>query len=149
MHIPLPAPIGAAYREGVRALTLQIDAFEPAGLGRFWADLLGLPLESDPRGPLIAGDDRRPGLRFTLTRTEPTVPNPIHLPLTNAVLTDQDRTVERAVALGGRPGRSPRARRSVAGGPPRAGRHGGQRVLRHRGGERLPGGLRLPRRVRL
>lgn len=85
------------------ALTLQIDALDPGRLGRYWSELLGLPLEPDPRGPLIVGDDRRPGLRFTATITEPTVPNPIHLHLTSAEPADQDKTVERAVVLGGRP----------------------------------------------
>jgi predicted enzyme related to lactoylglutathione lyase len=83
-----------------RLSELCIDAADPAGLARFWADLLGRPTSVDG---LTVLPDADPGiaLRF-LHRQEPrSGPGQVHLHLTSATDDAQRATVDRVVELGG------------------------------------------------
>ncbi|MDG4824613.1 VOC family protein [Asanoa sp. WMMD1127] len=78
-------------------LTIVLDAHDPARLARFWADLLGREVVDDA---LVPGDETQIGLRFVASESEREGLDRLHLHLTSAVEADQQRTVERALALG-------------------------------------------------
>jgi hypothetical protein len=83
----------------VRFLGLSVDALDPAAQAAFWGALLERPVD----GPVVLpGSDAEPGfeLRFAPSATEKTQPNWIHFHLTSDRAGDQERTVERALALG-------------------------------------------------
>jgi hypothetical protein len=75
---------------------------DAAGLAGFWAELLGREVVPEERGALLPGDDRQVGLRFVATTAEASGPHRLHLHLTSAEPEDQQRTVDRALGLGGR-----------------------------------------------
>jgi hypothetical protein len=69
------------------------DAARPADLAQFWADLLG----RDNGDGLLPGDRNQIGLRFVAS---PAPVNQMHLHVTSTDLADQQRQVDRAIALG-------------------------------------------------
>lgn len=80
-----------------RLLALSVDALDPYAQAAFWGGLLGRPVD----GPVVrAGDEPEVELRFASGATQKTRPNWIHFHLTSARPGDQERTVERALALG-------------------------------------------------
>ena len=85
-------------------VALTIDAGDPARLARFWGGLLGWDVTDDPRGgvALLPADDTGFQLRFVPTTEQKSVPNQMHFDLTSASLEQQERTVARALELGGR-----------------------------------------------
>ena len=84
----------------VRLRAVTFDAHDPARPARFWAGLLGRDVVDDAGGLLLPGDDTQVGLRFVASDSAKTLPNRIHLHLTSAEPADQQRTVDRALALG-------------------------------------------------
>ena len=87
---------------GSRLLAVTFEAGNPAGAARFWAGLLGREVVEDAGGLLLPGADGQLGLRFAPGRDGQPAGNRMHLHLTSADLEDQQRTVARAVGLGGR-----------------------------------------------
>jgi len=86
-----------------RLHALCVDARDPASLARFWAGVLGRERYDDPGGPaLLPGDDTGFRIRFLPTTEEKDGPNQVHLHLTSTSLEDQQETVAKALALGGR-----------------------------------------------
>ncbi|PWW24872.1 hypothetical protein JD79_04063 [Geodermatophilus normandii] len=80
-------------------VALDVDALDPLRLARFWAGVLGW----EPDGAaLVPTDDTGFRLRFVPTREPKATQNRRHLDLTSTSLEDQRRTVQRALALGGR-----------------------------------------------
>jgi predicted enzyme related to lactoylglutathione lyase len=88
-----------------RLVALVFDANDPLALARFWAAALrwDMDIDDDHEVALVPTD----GTRFELTFVrvpEPKVgKNRIHLDLTTSSMEDQDETVARLTALGGRP----------------------------------------------
>lgn len=81
----------------VRLLALSVDAHDPEAQAAFWGGLLGRPVH----GPVVRGGDEPAfELRFVPGATDKSRPNWIHFHLTSARDEDQERTVERALALG-------------------------------------------------
>jgi predicted enzyme related to lactoylglutathione lyase len=87
---------------GIHALCF--DALDPAGLAQFWSGVLGWELVDDPRDGVVVLPDDDTGfrLRFVPTQVPKSSPNQMHFDLTSASLADQQHTVARALALGGR-----------------------------------------------
>ena len=85
-------------------VALTVAAHDPSALARFWAGLLGWPVADDPRGgvSLLPADDTGFRIRFTPTAEPKLVPNQMHLDLTSSSPEEQQRTVARALGLGGR-----------------------------------------------
>ncbi|MGC5561577.1 VOC family protein [Streptomyces sp. FR-108] len=83
---------------------LTFDASRPANLARFWSGLLGWETVDDPQDGilLLPSDDTGFRLRFLPSQEPKTVQNRMHFDLTSTSLEDQQRTVDRALALGGR-----------------------------------------------
>jgi predicted enzyme related to lactoylglutathione lyase len=81
-----------------------VGASDPAALARFWGGLLGWGPTDDPRGgvALEPSDDTGFLLRFVPTDAPKVAPNQMHVDLTSASPEDQQRTVARALELGGR-----------------------------------------------
>ncbi|WP_305788970.1 VOC family protein [Symbioplanes lichenis] len=90
-------------------MTAHLDAIcfaalHPAGLARFWSDVLGRPLVDDPHAdaalaPVVEGGYR---IRFRHTTTPKTVQNLAHFDLTSTSLEDQQEKVARILELGGK-----------------------------------------------
>ena len=85
-------------------LALSVDAHYPLRLARFWAGLLGWEMAVDAQGgiALLPDDDTEFQFRFRPTQEQKTGPNQMHFDLTSTSLEDQQRTVARALELGGR-----------------------------------------------
>jgi hypothetical protein len=83
-------------------VAVTYDVLDPAGPAAFWGGLLGRTVVEEPAGALVPGDDTQVGLRFVAASTERSGPDRLHLHLTSSSLEDQQRTVETALALGGR-----------------------------------------------
>ncbi len=85
---------------------LTIDANGPVLLARFWAGVLGRQLVDDPDDPevfaVLPNDDTEFRIEFAATQHPKSGPNQMHLHLTSTSLDDQQSTVDRALALGGR-----------------------------------------------
>jgi predicted enzyme related to lactoylglutathione lyase len=83
---------------------LCFDAQDPARLARFWAGVLGWEAADEPLGgvALLPADDTGFGLRFQPGQHPKTGLNPMHFDLTSTSRADQQRTVTRALELGGR-----------------------------------------------
>jgi hypothetical protein len=82
-----------------RLLALSVDAHDPVAQAAFWGALLGRPVD----GPVVrGGDEPEFDLRFVPGPTDKQPPGWIHFHLTSARAEDQERTVERALALGAR-----------------------------------------------
>jgi predicted enzyme related to lactoylglutathione lyase len=86
-------------------LAVCFDANDPLRLARFWAGLLGWPMAGGPRDDvaLLPGDDTGFGIRFVPTQQPKAGQNQMHFDLTSTSLEDQQQTVARSLALGGRP----------------------------------------------
>lgn len=87
------------------ALWLQAVSFDVAdarAVATFWAELLGRDVLTEPDGVLVPGDDTQVGLRFVASAAEPVGRPRLHLHLTSSSPADQQRTVEKALQLGGR-----------------------------------------------
>jgi catechol 2,3-dioxygenase-like lactoylglutathione lyase family enzyme len=82
---------------------LCFDANDPPRLARFWAGVLGWEPVDEPQGVvvLVPGDDTGFRIEFRPSQEEKRGPNQVHFDLTSTSLDDQQRTVERALALGG------------------------------------------------
>lgn len=88
----------------LRLVALCFDANDPVGLARFWAAALHWDV-SDRAGDevgLVPTDGTRFGVRFRHVADPKVGKNRIHLDLTSTSLDDQQETVERLLALGGR-----------------------------------------------
>jgi hypothetical protein len=87
----------------LRLTNVCIDAHDPVALGRFWSDVLGRQLVSDPPGVSLLSDDD-PGFDIDIWPTDEPKrgPNQMHFDLTSSSLEDQQETVRRALALGAR-----------------------------------------------
>src|SRR5215218_3566072 len=84
-------------------VALGIAAGDPRELARFWSSLLGWTLDgSSSVVGLLPTDDTGFTLRFLPSDEPKVVQNRMHLDLTSASPEDQQRTVARALALGGR-----------------------------------------------
>ena len=79
---------------------LCIAAQDPARLARFWSGVLGWA--SDDDHTLVPSDDAGFRIRFRATAQPKVGPNQAHLDLTSTSLADQQATVARGLALGGR-----------------------------------------------
>ncbi|HYN75177.1 MAG TPA: VOC family protein [Candidatus Limnocylindria bacterium] len=82
-------------------VALCIDANDPAALATFWAGVLGWEV-ADDGASLLPDDDTGFRIRFLPTEEPKTEPNQIHFDLTSRSLEEQQATVDRALALGGR-----------------------------------------------
>src|SRR5438132_2617752 len=85
-------------------VAVRVDASDPPGLARFWAELLGWEIlaESDDGIVLLPNDDTGFNLRFVPTDLPKVDKNDKHFDLTSTSLADQAKTVARALALGAR-----------------------------------------------
>jgi catechol 2,3-dioxygenase-like lactoylglutathione lyase family enzyme len=82
---------------------LVMDANDPQRLARFWGGVLGWETADDHDGrTLLPRDDTGFRLRFLPTREPKTGRNRMHFDLTSSSLEEQQRTVARALELGGR-----------------------------------------------
>jgi Glyoxalase-like domain len=85
-----------------RLLAVSFDAHDPPLLAAFWSGLLRREVVAEAGGALVPGDETQVGLRFVASEGEQVGPRSLHLHLTSATLEDQQRTVDRALELGGR-----------------------------------------------
>jgi hypothetical protein len=83
---------------------LCFDANDPVLLAHFWGGLLEWESADDPQGgiTLLPGDDTGFRLRFLPSEEQKADQNRMHFDLTSKSLEDQQQTVARALALGGR-----------------------------------------------
>ncbi|TDD22819.1 VOC family protein [Kribbella turkmenica] len=87
----------------IRLFALSFDARDPQRLAEFWAGVLGFEVADDPYGvAVLPNDDTGFRLRFLPSESEKTGQNQMHFDLTSQSLEDQEATVARALALGGR-----------------------------------------------
>jgi predicted enzyme related to lactoylglutathione lyase len=82
-------------------VALCIDANDPQRLAHFWGGVLSWDAADDGVG-LLPTDDTGFRLRFPSTREQKAGQNRMHFDLTSTSPTDQQRTVARALELGGR-----------------------------------------------
>jgi catechol 2,3-dioxygenase-like lactoylglutathione lyase family enzyme len=82
-------------------VAVVFDSHDPARGAAFWAGLLGREVVAEAGGVLVPGDATQVGLRFVGSDTEQVGPRRLHLHLTSGSLDEQQRTVDRAVELGG------------------------------------------------
>ncbi len=82
-------------------VALCFDANDPPALTRFWAGILGWDVDADG-ATLLPSDGTGFRIRFLPTGEPRTEPNQVHFDLTSQSLGEQQATVERALALGGR-----------------------------------------------
>ena len=87
-----------------RLLALCFDAIDPPAQARFWSGVLGWALAGDPQEgvTLLPVDDTGFRIRFVPSGEPKSGPNQMHFDLTSSSLEDQQATVDRALALGGR-----------------------------------------------
>jgi catechol 2,3-dioxygenase-like lactoylglutathione lyase family enzyme len=100
---PLSASIGGAVTAELFALSFK--ASDPVGLARFWAGVLGWePVDDhgDDGVALLPNDDTGFRIRFLPSQATKTGQNRMHFDLTSTSLEDQQQTVARSLALGGR-----------------------------------------------
>lgn len=88
----------------LRLVALCIDANDPLGLARFWAEALRWRVGDDTGDEVILVPTDGTGFRLDFKPVpEPkVVPNHIHLDLTTTTLDDQQQTVAKLVELGAR-----------------------------------------------
>jgi predicted enzyme related to lactoylglutathione lyase len=81
---------------------LSIDANDPAGLARFWSEVLGWEIADDPDDGLVLlpNDDTGFRIRFRPTLVRKTGRNQMHFELTSTSLEKQQETVAKALSLG-------------------------------------------------
>ena len=87
-----------------RLIALCFDALDPSALAHFWSGVLGWEVADDPHQgtTLLPSDDTGFRLRFVPTDEPKSGPNQMHFDLTSTSLDDQQATVARALAHGGR-----------------------------------------------
>ncbi len=85
-------------------VALTIAANDPLRLARFWSGVLGWGTTDDPRDgiALLPPDDTGFRIRFAPTTEPKSGPNQLHVDLTSTSLEEQQRTVTKALDLGGR-----------------------------------------------
>lgn len=83
-------------------LAVTFDVRDPAGVARFWAEMLDRNVVETSSGVLLKGDGAQLGLGFAPCHIETTEPNRAHLHLTSTTEADQQRTVDKALGLGAR-----------------------------------------------
>jgi predicted enzyme related to lactoylglutathione lyase len=100
----LDGQIGDAQRMTLGLYALSFDANDPGRLALFWAGVLGWDTgdEADDGVALVPSDDTGFRLRFLPSPEQKSGQNRMHFDLTSTSLDDQQQTVERALALGGR-----------------------------------------------
>lgn len=83
---------------------LTIAAIDPPALAAFWAGILRWPVPDGAGDEVVVtpNDDTGFDLRFRPSDAPKTEPNRMHFDLTSNSLLDQQETVARALALGGR-----------------------------------------------
>jgi catechol 2,3-dioxygenase-like lactoylglutathione lyase family enzyme len=84
-----------------RLLSLTLDAHDPSLVAAFWAGLLGRDVAEDGVGLLLPDTDDQVALRFVPSGDGKAGPNRVHLHVTSTSAEDQQRTVDKALALGG------------------------------------------------
>jgi predicted enzyme related to lactoylglutathione lyase len=101
---PLPARLALLGGMAAHLFALCFDANDPLRLARFWAGLLGWEMTDAPHDgiALLPGDDTGFQIRFVPTERQKAGQNRMHFDLTSTSLEDQQRTVARALGLGGR-----------------------------------------------
>ncbi|MGH9223196.1 MAG: VOC family protein [Acidimicrobiales bacterium] len=88
---------------------LIVDAADPEGLARFWADVLGWPRtgnyvdDDDGAVELASPDGARPTLVFLRVPETKSVKNRLHIDVSPSGGADQAAELERLLALGARP----------------------------------------------
>jgi predicted enzyme related to lactoylglutathione lyase len=82
-----------------RFYTIVVDAEDPAGLSRFWAEVLDWKImyESDDEVVIAKDEDRYPGLVFVPVPEAKQVKNRLHIDLAPD---DREAEVDRILALG-------------------------------------------------
>jgi hypothetical protein len=86
-----------------RLFALCFAANDPPGVARFWGELLQWEPVGDTEGiALLPSDDTGFRIRFLPTHEQKTAQNTMHFDLTSTSPQDQEQTVARALALGGR-----------------------------------------------
>jgi predicted enzyme related to lactoylglutathione lyase len=87
-----------------RLLALTFPALDPGAVAAFWSGVLGWEVSDDPHGGvcLLPADDTGFRIRFVGSDEPKSGPNQAHFDLTSTSLEDQQATVDRALALGGR-----------------------------------------------
>jgi len=87
---------------GLRLEAVRFDTHEPSAPAAFWGSLLGREIVEEESGTRLPGVDQQVGLRFVAAPTEKSGRSCLHLHLTSSTVEDQLRTIETALALGGR-----------------------------------------------
>src|SRR5580765_694268 len=89
--------------EPITLAAIAFDALDPAGLARFWGEVLGRERVSDPHGDATLGADAGgPRIRFVRASAPKASQNRIHFDLTTTSAADRAATVGMALDLGGR-----------------------------------------------
>src|SRR5215472_3194305 len=86
----------------LRLEAVTFDVADAIAVAAFWARLLDREVLTEPGGALVPGSKTQVGLRFVTSDTEQVGPRRLHLHLTSSSLEHQQRTVEKALRLGGR-----------------------------------------------
>jgi catechol 2,3-dioxygenase-like lactoylglutathione lyase family enzyme len=86
----------------LRLEAVTFDVADASEVGAFWASLLDRGVVMEPNGALVPGDTTQVGLRFVTSDTAQVGRPRLHLHLTSSSLEQQQRTVEKALRLGGR-----------------------------------------------
>jgi hypothetical protein len=86
----------------LRLEAVTFDVADALVVAAFWAGLLDRQVVPEPGAALVPGDQTQVGLRFVTTDTEQVGRPRLHLHLTSNSREEQQRTVERALRLGGR-----------------------------------------------
>ena len=85
-----------------RLVAVTFDSADPDLQAAFWRGLLRRDQIREPDGVLLPGAQGQVGLRFVRAATRRQGPNRVHLHLTSADRDDEQRTIARALELGGR-----------------------------------------------
>jgi hypothetical protein len=86
----------------VRLEAVTFEVGDARAVAAFWAGLLERDVLAESGGALVSGDETQVGLRFVTSDTDQVGPRRLHLHLTSSSPEDQQRTVEKALRLGGR-----------------------------------------------
>lgn len=85
----------------LRLEAVVFDVADPPAVAAFWSDLLGREITDEAGGVLLPGNAQQVGLRFVAADLVPIGRPRLHLHLTSGSPEDQQRTVAKAVSLGG------------------------------------------------
>lgn len=81
---------------------MTFDAQDPATVAAFWAEILDRSVAETDEGALLPAEGTQLGLGFARSPTRKVGANRMHLHVTSTSDDDQQRTVDRALALGAR-----------------------------------------------